>query len=258
MTGSVAWISIAPVKGLGLVSREEVELESFGARDNRRFYLVDEDGRMVNGKVAQTLLAVRPEYDDAGGQLSLRFPDGGVVAGEIAIAEPVTTSFFGRPVEGRIVVGPWSEALSTFAGRSLTLVRTEAPGAGSDRGPTAGASLVGTASLEALASAAGVDTVDGRRFRMLFGVDGLAPHEEDGWLGRRVQVGSAVVEPHGNVGRCAVTTLDPDTGVSDLDTLRVLGAYRGEVRTTEPLPFGIWGEVAEPGRVRLGDAAFLI
>ena len=127
----------------------------------------------------------------------------------------MTTSFFGRPVEGRIVVGPWSEALSTFAGRSLTLVRTEAPGAGSDRGPTAGASLVGTASLEALASAAGVDTVDGRRFRMLFGVDGLAPHEEDGWLGRRVQVGSAVVEPHGNVGRCAVTTLDPDTGILD-------------------------------------------
>ena len=89
---------------------------------------------------------------------------------------------------------------------------------------------------------------------MLFGVDGLAPHEEDGWLGRRVHVGSAVVEPRGNVGRCAVTTLDPDTGVSDLDTLRVLGAYRGEVPTTEPLPFGVWGEVVEPGRVRLRDS----
>jgi uncharacterized protein YcbX len=254
MGGSVVWISIAPVKGLGLVSLDKTELESFGVRDNRRFYLVDEEGRMVNGKVAQTLLAVRPEYDDSGGRLSLCFPDGEVVAGEIAVTEPVTTSFFGRPVNGRVVDGPWSEALSAFAGRSLTLVRTEAPGDGSDRGRTAGASLVGTASLEALASAAGVDAVDGRRFRMLFGVDGLAPHEEDGWLGRRVRVGSAVVEPRGNVGRCAVTTLDPDTGVSDLDTLRVLGAYRGGVPTTEPLPFGIWGEVVEPGRVRLRDS----
>ncbi len=258
MAGSVAWISIAPVKGLGLVSLEEVELESFGVRENRRFYLIDETGRMINGKVVPTLLAVRPEYDDADGQLSLRFPDGEVVAGEIAVAEPVTTSFFGRLVEGRVVVGPWSEALSTYAGMSLALVRTEAPGDGSDRGSGAGASLVGTASLEALASAAGVDAVDGRRFRMLFGVDGLAPHEEDGWLGRRVRVGSAVVEPRGNVGRCAVTTLDPDTGVSDLDTLRVLGAYRGEVPTTEPLPFGIWAEVVEPGRVRLGDQVALL
>ena len=108
MAGSVIWISIAPVKGLGLVSLEETELESFGVRDNRRFYLVDEEGRMVNGKVAQTLLAVRPEYDDAGRRLSLRFPDGEVVAGEIAVTQPVTTSFFGRAVEGRIVVGPWA------------------------------------------------------------------------------------------------------------------------------------------------------
>jgi hypothetical protein len=33
----------------------------------------------------------------------------------------------------------------------------------------------------------------------------------------------------------------------------VLGTYRGEVETSEPLPFGVWGEVVEPGRVRLGD-----
>ena len=57
----------------------------------------------------------------------------------------------------------------------------------------------------------------------------------------------------GNVGRCAVTTQNPETGVPDLDTLRVLGTYRGEVETSEPLPFGVWGEILEPGRVRLGD-----
>jgi uncharacterized protein YcbX len=114
-------------------------------------------------------------------------------------------------------------------------------------------SLVGTASLGALADAAGVEHVDGRRFRMLFGVHGIAPHAEDGWLGRRIRIGDAVVRPLGNVGRCAVTTQDPDTGIPDLDTLGVLGAYRGDVETSEPLPFGIWGEVVEPGRVRLGD-----
>ena len=55
MQGSVAWITIAPVKSLALVHRDEVELEQFGVRENRRFYLVDDEGRMINGKVVGPL-----------------------------------------------------------------------------------------------------------------------------------------------------------------------------------------------------------
>ena len=184
----------------------------------------------------------------------LRFPDGAVVEDEIALAERVETSFYGRPVAGRLVEGPWSEALSKLAGRPLRLVRTEREGDGNDRGRSAGATLVSTASLEALAAAAGVsEPVDGRRFRITIGVDGIEPYAEEGWLGGRVRVGAAVVAVRGNVGRCAVTTLDPDRGVRDLDTLGAIAAYRGEVPTSEPLPFGVWCEVAEPGRVALGD-----
>ena len=254
---SVEWITIAPVKALALVRLDEVELEPFGVRANRRFYLVDDDGRMINGKVAGELVAVVPDYDDAAARLTLSFPDGSVVDGDVEVGEAVTTSFFGRPVCGHEVVGPWSEALSTFAGRTLQLVRTDEPGDGPDRGSVAGVSLVGTASLEALAKAAGVDRVDGRRFRMLLGIDGMEAHAEDAWLGQRVRIGDAVVRPLGNVGRCVVTTRNPDSGVSDLETLRVLGEYRRDVETTEPLPFGIWGEVVVPGRVRLGDAVVL-
>ena len=99
----------------------------------------------------------------------------------------------------------------------------------------------------------GVDEVDGRRFRMNFGIDGLAEHEEDEWLRRRVRLGDAVVIPLGNVGRCAVTTQNPDTGVPDLDTLKALAAYRRDLETTEPLPFGVHVAVAEPGPVRVDD-----
>ena len=59
--------------------------------------------------------------------------------------------------------------------------------------------------------------------------------------------------PQGNVGRCAITTQNPDTGRVDLDTLKALAVYRCDVETTEPLPFGIHAAVAEPGRVRVGD-----
>jgi uncharacterized protein YcbX len=89
---------------------------------------------------------------------------------------------------------------------------------------------------------------------MLIGIDGSEAHAEDGWLGRRVQVGGAIVIPAEPVGRCAVTTQHPDTGVPDLDTLRLIGGYRREVPTNEPIPFGVWGRVETPGRVALGDA----
>jgi hypothetical protein len=253
MGGSVSWISIAPVKALALVHPGEVELEPFGVRENRRFYLVDAEGRMVNGKVAGPLVQVVPDYDERLSRLALRFPDGAVVEGDVDLGEAATTDFFGRSVAGRLVIGPWSGALSEHAGRQFRLVRIDRPGDGADRGSGAGVSLVATSSLEALAQAAGVERVDGRRFRMLFGVDGVPAHAEDGWLGRRVRIGEAVIVPHGNVGRCVVTKQDPDTGLPDLDTLGALAGYRGDVETTERLPFGVWGEVVEPGRVRVGD-----
>ena len=89
---------------------------------------------------------------------------------------------------------------------------------------------------------------------MTFTVDGVEAHAEDGWLRRPVRIGEAVVRPGGNIGRCAVTTQDPDTGIRSLDTLKLLAETRGHLPTTEPLPFGVWAEVLVPGRVRTGDA----
>jgi uncharacterized protein YcbX len=67
-----------------------------------------------------------------------------------------------------------------------------------------------------------------------------------------VRVGDAVLLLNGDVGRCVVTSHDPDTGVTDFDTLGTLAVYRREGRD-EPLPFGVYGSVAVPGRVRVGD-----
>jgi uncharacterized protein len=247
-------LSVAPVKGLALLHPAEIELGPAGVRENRRFYLVGEDGRLVNGKLVGSLVRVAAETDSDGARLALRFPDGKTVAGNVALGSPVTTIFYGRPVMGHEVEGAWATALSELAGANLRLVRADEPGDGSDRGMAGGVSLVSVASLERLAVEAGVASVDGRRFRMLLTVAGVSAHEEDSWVGRDVRIGEAVVRWHGLVGRCAVTTHDPDTGIPTLDTLRLLRAYRSDVPTDEPLPFGIWGEVVEPGRVRTGDA----
>ena len=251
MSGRVAWVAIAPVKGLALELLDEVELTGFGPTGDRRFFLIDGDNRLVNGKGLGILQQIHPAYDTAGGTLTLRLPGGEEVVGPVELAEPVETRFWSRTLEARTVVGPWSEAISALTGRSLRLVAPDRPAV--DRFRSGAASLLSTASLGALAAELGVPDVDSRRFRMHFGIDGVEAHAEDGWIGRRVRIGEAVVVPQGNVGRCAVTTQDPDTGRPDLDTLKALARYRREVETTEPLPFGVYAAVTEPGRIRVGD-----
>jgi uncharacterized protein YcbX len=250
---SVARISIAPVKGLALVERDEILLERTGAAENRRFHIVDADGRRYNQLRNGALVQIRPDYD--GRRLGLRFPDGTTADGEIALGAEITTDFYGRRVDGHLVDGPWSDALSAWAGRPLRLVQS-APGAAVDRG-RGHVSLVSRASLEELGRHAGQNgAVDGRRFRMLFEVDGCSAHEEDTWVKREVRIGRAVVRLRGDVGRCAITTQNPDTGAPDLDTLRTINAYRPETaneKGKKHLPFGVYGEVLEPGRVTVGD-----
>ena len=249
---SVSWLSIAPVKGLALVHPREVKLERVGVTANRRFYLVDGDGRQFGLLRDGRLVQIRPEYDEAADRLALHLPDGSSVEDEIALGEPVVARFFDkRPVPGRLVEGPWSQAISMHAGRPLRLVKTERPGEGVDRG-RGQVSLVSDASVDEIGRQGGRDDVDARRFRMLVGIEGCEPHEEDGWVGRHLHVGEAVVRVRGHVGRCAITTQDPETGVPDFDTLRTIKAYRG-VRDGR-LDFGVYGEVVEPGRVRVGDA----
>ena len=248
---TVSRLSIAPVKGMALVHADEISLEPFGVAANRRFFVVDEDGRRYGQIRNGTLVRIEPSYDETSGALSLRFPDGSVVDGVPELGETIVTDFYGRPVSGRVVEGVWSDAISRFAGRPLRLVRSDEPGAGVDRG-RGRVTMLSDAWLDALARHVHVDGVDARRFRMLIGIAGCEPHEEDAWLGQRVRVGEAVVRLHEQVARCAITTQNPKTGVRDFDTLREIKSYRG-VRDRKEIDFGVYGAVVEPGRVRLGD-----
>jgi uncharacterized protein YcbX len=250
---TVARISIAPVKGLALVERDEVVLEPTGVAANRRFHIVDADGRRYNQLRNGALVQILQEYD--GERLALQFPDGTTADGDVALGAEITTDFYGRRVDGHVVEGPWSEALSQWAGRPLRLVQS-APGAAVDRG-RGHVSLVSRASLEELGRQGGENgAVDGRRFRMLFELDGCAPHQEDEWIKRSVRIGEALVRIRGDVGRCAITTQNPDSGVPDFDTLRTIKEYRPETaneKRKRHIPFGVYGEVIDPGRVSVGD-----
>jgi uncharacterized protein len=255
----VVGIAFTPVKATRLHAVERVELSLHGVRENRRFYLIDDRDRMINSKIVGELQTVVADYADAERSLSVRLGDGRVVEDEIRLGDPVETQFFSARKTARLVEGPWSEALSEVAGRRLRLVEAGEVG-GVDRGADGAVSLISRASLAKLASAGDVDgPIDVRRFRMLIEIDGVDAHAEDRWVGAApVRIGPAVVAFGGHVGRCLITSRDPDTGVVDLPTLDILGSYRGGLGTTEPLAFGVWGWVVEPGAVQLGDEVRLL
>jgi uncharacterized protein YcbX len=252
-TTLVTGLATTPVKGLRLCPRTEVLLGPDGVPDNRRFYLIDDRSRMVNGKLVGILAAVRADYDRKADTLEMTFPDGAIVAGTVSLGGDVETRFFSRRPTARLVLGPWSEAISEFADRRLRLVKPGAAGGGVDRGRAGAVSMISTASVAHLAGLTDGRDVDPRRFRMLIEVTGPAAHEEDQWVGRLVRVGAVLVAIRGHVGRCLVTSQSPDTGIVDLPTLDLL-SYRRGLPTTEPLAFGVYGEVLEPGPIRLGDA----
>src|SRR5579862_948571 len=240
----LARINVTPVKGLGLQHPDEVELTERGVEANRRFYLI-QGWVLYNGKDHGPLVRITPEA--ANGSLTLRFPDGRDVGGEVELGEAVTTNFWGHPVRGHIVHGPWAEAISDYAGEQVQLVQTDEPGTGIDIHV---GTLVTLASCERLGEELGAH-VDPRRFRMLFEIDGAAAHEEDTW--DRVRIGEALVRMRGPVPRCAVTTQDPDSGIPTLDTLRGIKNYRGLRAGGKEIDFGVYFDVLEPGRVRVDD-----
>ena len=247
---TVSALATTPVKGMRLEGVDGIELGELGARGNRAFYLIDERGSMVNAKRLGALHTIVPSYDLDAGTLELRFPDGARVAGTVEYGDVLQTRFLSRQRAARELRGPWSAALSSYFDRPLRVV---APEIGADRGRAGATSIISRASLRRLAEVAERDSVDARRFRMLIEIEGVSAHEEDGWIGRRVRVGEATLRMRGNIGRCLVTSRNAETGEVDLPTLDILGEYRRELESTEPLPFGIYGEVLQGGTVRVGD-----
>ena len=71
----VARLSIAPVRSLGLEHPDAIDVSASGVLEDRRFYVVDDDGRLVDQLIAGKLVQVKAHTDPAGTSLRLAFPD---------------------------------------------------------------------------------------------------------------------------------------------------------------------------------------
>ena len=228
VVGRVAALHRYPVKSLGGEQPARLTLEHRGVAGDRLWAVVDRDGRFGSGKTTQRfrrmpgLLELRATYN--GEVPVLTFPDGRSVRGD----DPEVHT-----------------ALSAHVGRSVRLAEEGAvPHA--DEGPV---HLVTTASLLA---ASGDAPVDCRRTRanLVLATD-EAGFVEDGWVGRRLRVGTAELVLTDLMPRCVMVGAAQDGLPDDRGVLReLLRRHDGYL--------GLVADVGVPGTVALGDDALLV
>ncbi|MPZ96042.1 MAG: MOSC domain-containing protein [Propionibacteriales bacterium] len=229
--GSVGALYRYPVKSLRGQPEARLDVDLRGVRDDRRWALHDEAGKLGSGKSTRRfrrmdgLLELSAAYDD--GVPVVTFPDGRRLD---AYDDAV------------------HDALSAHVGLPVRLTE-EGDVSHFDGGPV---HLVTTASLRQVATLLG-EPVDVRRFRCNLVVDtpGLDGFVEEGWIGRPVTIGNGavlrVVEP---VPRCVMVTHAQDDLPVDTRVLKT-------VADANDNNFGVIAEVVRPGAMAVGDPVSL-
>jgi uncharacterized protein YcbX len=188
------------------------------------------------GAKSPELMAIRARVDEAAGRVTLTHPRRGAIS-----VDPDDAGDAARLVEWvRPFVGP-GRAQPAFVVRArVGMTDSDFPSI----------SLLNHASLAALGERLGLPLAM-ERFRGNVWLEGLEPFAEFDLVGREVRLGQARVRVRERITRCKATTVDPDTGASDADTLGGLQAGWGHQ------DFGVYAEVVTGGRVAVGDMAVL-
>ena len=257
---TVKQIGQAYVKATQFLHPEVVEVDKTGIRYDRDFALVETNDCFVPSDKHGNFFPLKFFFDARTQTMRLVLPNGDEISGTAeANGAKWDIDHAGlRHISVGEVLGPWAEALSDFAGRPIRLVRCLATGAAVDVLPL---TFITTGSLRRLEQELG-EAVDPARFRAGFVLDNTVEHEEDGWDGQRMRLGTALLKVRTGVPRCAIPGFNPVTGVRDQDIMRSLIRYRDKVGLPDGLlpdyatpGFAAFAEVLEPGTVKVGDKA---
>ncbi len=258
-------IHIYPMKAARAVDLDESVVEPWGLMGDRRWLLVDEDGRFVSQREEPSL--ARVVVNCGPGMISVSaagFPGRQVAAPAASDGQDMMKVTVWSSTVLAAAAGPEGDAwFSAYLGRPVRLVylddptrRPVDPQYGRDGDVVSFADgypllLTSTASLDELGRWLTVDgepLVPMTRFRPSAVVTGAPPWAEDRW--RRIRIGAVefrVVKP---CGRCVVTTTDQITGERGPQPLKMLGRRR---RFGQELVFGQNMIPDGPGVIRAGD-----
>jgi uncharacterized protein YcbX len=202
-----------PVKSMAGELLKTAELTAQGIRGDRVVQVRSSDGRIITARTRQRLLGLRATIGADG--------------------EPL--------IDGR----PWrapesAAAVRTAVGGEAELVRSDGP----DRFDVLPLLVATDGAIARLG-------VDRRRLRpniVIAGVDGLA---ERGWPGRRIRIGTALIDVAKLRSRCVMTTFDPDTQEQNLSVLRrIVSEFGGKMALDCAIVTG--------GMIRVGDPVELM
>ncbi len=254
-------ITVYPVKATAGVPVDSAEVEVSGLRHDRRWAIVDLEGKRLNAERHDTLLRVTATPGDDGltlaaegcAPLSVPVPvDGPQIATNIArFAEAIdagdaAAAWFSSYLDNHVRLiwqddpakRPIAESHGGLGDEPLSLA---------DAGPLL---LTSTTSLAQLNDWIGAGDLEMARFRPNVVVDGIGEaFAEDGW--RRLRIGDVPYRFAEHCDRCVVTTIDPQTLQHGKEPIRTLAQRRKWDGKTW---FGIRIVPLEPGKVSVGDA----
>ena len=251
----VAALWLYPVKSCRGAPVEFLDLGPLGPEGDRRFMIVDREGRFLSQRSHPRMTLIRATPRPEGGvrlaweeeTVEVPFPMAGALrtveiwrdrVEALDCGDAVASWLHARlGVPCRLVAFPPGGRRLRPDGRPRSTAFADAEAV----------LVTGEASLAEI-NASLARPVPMERFRPNLVVAGAAPWAEDGW--KRLEIGRAVLELTRPCARCAIVAVDPGTGTRDTAPLRALGELR---RRDGEVWFGQNARVLAPGRVRLGD-----
>lgn len=251
MRARVAALWRHPIKGVGVEAVERTDLVAGATMPWDRVWAVAHDAarvargadewasclNFVRGARTAEVMAVRAVLDEAAGRITLSHPR----RPEITL-DPDDADDAARLVEWLLPLCDPRRARPAFV--------TRAAGRGMTDSAFPSIAVLNAASLRALGARFGRPLAM-ERFRGNVWLDDLAPWAEFDWIGRDLRIGGATLLVRERITRCKATTVNPETGVVDADTLGELEAGWGHQ------DFGVYAEVIDGGPVAVGDRASL-
>jgi len=187
----------------------------------------------LRGVAGPELMAIRARTDEGARRVHLTHPK----AGSLEVA-PDGADDAARLIDWLRPLWPAERPAPAFVGH--------VPGQAMTDWPDPFISVLGLPSLSALSERIGA-TLSPHRFRGNLWIDGLEPFAEFGLIGRTLRIGGAELEIRQRITRCKATTVNPESGQSDADTLAALQTAWGHQ------DFGTYAVVTRSGPIRVGD-----
>lgn len=243
MTATVHQIWRYPIKSHGHEALEQVHLIKGHTMPWDRTWAVAHEGAKTNGTAwascanfsrgakAPALMAIDATLNDTNENITLRHPN-----------RPDITL---HPEQNAEELIAWARPLMPDdRAQSTRVVRI--PGRGMTDSDFPSISIANLASHAAVETVLGTD-LSTRRWRANLWLNGLAPWAEFDWIDKTIAIGDVCFEVKERITRCLATTVNPETGERDADTLGALKSWNHQ-------DFGVYATVTQGGNIRLGDA----